>query len=492
MFCEHCGTKLETDSKFCTNCGKSTSEPPVPVVNNTIIEETEPLSTITETPEPTEISFENHSDALEEIPDEPIEIINEDADLSDAFNEPVPEDIPQYEPAYNDEFSTPEPEYTAEEISTFSEPYTEPAPDYSDSFASGEIDSFGNTAEIPVASEADVTQADASLNLYNENEFAQENAPESIPEGKNYAESEEFNVEEKAYTGVSGGRKFGAILLMPFILVFLILFNTVTALRFSLSGESVNKAYNKIDFDEFLATNLHGDTTLLSYIYDNLDDNLKKNYDVKKKNVQSFAEKADLKGYTGNILGQYIDLIVLGDGSPAYTAEDLSDFVKSNDEIIKDEFGYKIKKKDYSELEASFNDMKISKYLIPANWKKEIGFDFRYTYLVIYIALAVSLIFTVMLMIWQSLILTKKGGIVTAYLGFAFIFGGIVSVAPIAYMLLTYGSSNTVLYLTGNLLMPSLPFFAVIGGVELVAGIILSIVGKKLRNKTVKKQPVTE
>ena len=480
MFCEHCGTRLENDAKFCTGCGKSTSEPPAPapVISEPVIEGYEPVSTITETPEPAEITFDKNYDSFEEapdmpsetsfdnIPDEPIEIINENADLSDAFSNAPAEETPQYEPEYNTESSA------------FSEPYEQQP-----------VDSFSNTSEIPYIPENDTPQEAAPINLYDSENYSQE-AP--VGDETQDAQTETFEVEEKAYTGVSGGRKFAAILLMPFILIFLITFNTVIALRFSINGENVKKACTNIDFNDLLATNIKGDTTVLSFIYDNLDDNLKNNYDVKKKNIENLAEKIDLQNYTANILGKYIDLVVLGDGSPAYTAEELSDFIKSNSDIIEEELGYKIKKKDYSEIEATFNDMNVSKYLIPANWKKDLGFDFRYTYLVLYIALAVSLIFTVMLMIWQSLILTKKGGIVTAYLGFAFIVGGIVSVAPIAYMLLTYGSSNTVLFITGNLLMPSLPFFAVIGGVELVTGIILSIVGKKLRNKTVKKQPVTE
>lgn len=391
MYCEHCGTKLDNDAKFCTSCGTSTSEQAVAA---------KPVDIIKQTPSAElNITEEINSDSSDN---------NFKADFS--YN--IPSDIPA-EPSVAD--------------------------------SSAAIDSSPN----------------------------------------NFSESEEFNVEVIEEVKVGGGRKFAAVLLVPFILVFLLIFNFTASLRFSLSGDNIKKAYNNMNFAELLTTQLNSDTTLLSCLYDLVDDGIKEKYDIKKKNVQRFIEKSNVQAYSSNIVAQYADLIILGKGGASLTSDDIVDFIKDNKKYVKEEFGYNLTNSDYKEIERIFNDTKETKFLSPSNWKK-FGLNFRYTYIYIYIILAVSLIFTIVFMIWQSVILSKKSALVTRFLGFSLIVGGLITLLPIIPIITLSNAATVPVFLAANLLSVTVKFLGIFGGGELLIGIILSIAGKKLRRKALK------
>jgi len=385
MYCEHCGTKLDSDSKFCTNCGKSTSEPPV-----------------------TSIS-ENSSDFSAPVDNSVINDIKADNFIAHSQNEPVTE----------------------------------------------------QQNEI-------ISQSDESSNS-------------SVSSDK-FAETENFDVEVIEESPVGKGRRFAAVLLVPFILVFMIIFNLVATVRFSLGGENLKNAFNNIDFAEFLDTKMNNENTVISYVYNLVDDGIKKEYDIKEKNIKRFIEKSELQNYSANIISQYADLLVLGKGKASLTADDVSDFVKDNSKFVEEEFGYKFSKSDYREIEKAFDETDVTIYLDSSTWKK-FGFDFRYTYIVIYIVLAVTFIFTALFMIWQSAVLSKNKSLVTGYFAFSFIVVGIITLAPIIPLIIFASSEFTLPFIATNLLSPSIKLFAIIGSVDMLAGIVLSVISKKSRIK---------
>ena len=330
-------------------------------------------------------------------------------------------------------------------------------------------------------SSSTVIQDDTHINEYSSTQSADNGNSYNTDFSEEY--SEVMPVEEDTPTNVSRGRRFGASVLVVFSIIFMVLLNTAVSVRFSINGNSVQKSFNKIKINALMDAETDNGKSVVSYIYDQLDDNLKNNYGVEEKHLRNFMEESDIQSFTAETLGKYADMVLLGKGKASLTAEDISDFVRNNADIIEADLGYTVKESDYIEIESQFDDTEESKYLTPSNWKSEFGFDFRNTYIAIYVIIGVSAVMTVLIMIWQAVILRKKGRYITGRYGTSFLISGLISAITAIALFLMSVSSSCPLMITGKLLMPSVKLFSLIGCIELLIGIIFISVSRKLRKK---------
>ena len=465
MFCQKCGNKLDDNAKFCTRCGTPTSISLNEVKNSenkSSRNTSSPLDTDTEDyiyippkrPVSIEKNTEVHADDKSQTSDF-TEISSSGSQLSDNNHD-------------------------------FTEQSAEIKSDNADSFNNVQASAVNDTMHEQSSadfsdSSSTVIQDDTHINEYSSTQSADNGNSYNTDFPEEY--SEVMPVEEDTPTNVSRGRRFGASVLVVFSIIFMVLLNTAVSVRFSINGNSVQKSFNKIKINALMDAETDNGKSVVSYIYDQLDDNLKNNYGVEEKHLRNFMEESDIQSFTAETLGKYADMVLLGKGKASLTAEDISDFVRNNADIIEADLGYTVKESDYIEIESQFDDTEESKYLTPSNWKSEFGFDFRNTYIVIYVIIGVSAVLTVLIMIWQAVILRKKGRYITGRYGTSFLISGLISAITAIALFLMSVSSSCPLMITGKLLMPSVKLFSLIGCIELLIGIIFISVSRKLRQK---------
>ena len=325
MFCQKCGNKLDDNAKFCTRCGTPTSISLNEVKNSenkSSRNTSSPLDTDTEDyiyippkrPVSIEKNTEVHADDKSQTSDF-TEISSSGSQLSDNNHD-------------------------------FTEQSAEIKSDNADSFNNVQASSVNDTMHEQSSadfsdSSSTVIQDDTHINEYSSTQSADNGNSYNTDFSEEY--SEVMPVEEDTPTNVSRGRRFGASVLVVFSIIFMVLLNTAVSVRFSINGNSVQKSFNKIKINALMDAETDNGKSVVSYIYDQLDDNLKNNYGVEEKHLRNFMEESDIQSFTAETLGKYADMVLLGKGKASLTAEDISDFVRNNADIIEADLGYTVK-----------------------------------------------------------------------------------------------------------------------------------------------------
>lgn len=446
MKCINCGAELDSDARFCINCGtKCTIPVPEPTFKPEPYVENEPEPTFEPIPEP-EVNF---SPDPEPIP-EPEPYIAED---------PEPESISEPEPYIAE---APEPESIPEP-----EPYIAAAPE----------------PELIPEPEPNIAEA-----------LEPEPIPEPEPEPINgYVAEEPEPVEVVKLPKPSKLKIFACILIMIPAIIFLISFNYLLPIRLGLCGEAVRKSMSNIETKELLSSKLKDNQTLSEYIYENVQSSFIKNVGAEQDDVDKFVEESEIMTFFGDKTANYASYLVDGGitRDPAVGVSDIMEYLTDHDEAFESAFDYKMKAKDYRELEDSLNDMRLDDKLSMDYWSDQTHYNlgtthFFFSFITIGIFLAIAAVFC----IWIAIILGKHTASVFGFLAVILITSGIIVLLPSAAVLFTYAfimPKVTLVQFVLTLARPVALFGAATGGAEVLIGIIFALIKKFIKKRMLKK-----
>ncbi len=290
---------------------------------------------------------------------------------------------------------------------------------------------------------------------------------------------------------LSGGRVAGAVVISLFAFVFLMILNVFLTARIGFGSAAVKKSSSSVKAEILLDSKLKGDETLSEYVYNNMETAFINKGDSKVKDVRSFIINSGIFDYASSAASDYAAYLV--DGSltkdPTVSCADIVDYLREQDSVFEDEFGYRMKDKDYTDLEASLEKEGIDSALSIDEWSDKTGFGmnnlhFAFSFITIGIIFAIVLV----LYIWMAIVLDKHTKKIMGFMRFiTFVCGIIIFVPSVVFLIgspiCAAVTDSAIVYLASKVLVPAAAAGSAIGFIELIIAFIFKCIRKAALKK---------
>ena len=499
MICKKCGSAMPDDALFCTECGASLEKDDTPVT-----EAAEEIKTAAEEikeeaakaadeakdafkdDEPTSILphleevIANNEEALsltqedvQLLNDEPTEILSN----SGAIELPEPDIIPEPVQEHNDKPAG----FPKQE-----------AP------LNGTPDAFNDnssTMQIPVQNTQDSFNSNDQYGGYSQPQGAPVIPPQQPVQNTAEPAPMPSKPEEqpKARKKVGGGRIFGASLVTIFAVLFLLLFSFMLSVKLGANGSVIKRRFEKLNASTTLSAQFDG-KELSKTLYDSMGFRTATKGTADEAAFKRYLMSTDFRSYTGKVAKGYLDYIINGEGSdPSVSSGDfVNDFIRANEDVAEDEFGYELTNADYELLEKNLDKDNFTESLSVREWNRNIGFDVdKLSYVFSFITIGIIGGIVLLFLIWISAIVDKRAKHVTGFFATIFNISGII--VFLSGLVIIVGSAiaftfthNVGFYLSESLLLPLAVILLIIGGAELLLGFVFRKSNRIIKKKAKK------